>query len=114
MEIPEGGEPMREQGSDPVLDQEIPVQVIPERSQELFRRLLESLPAPAYICDPDGLVTFYNRHALEAWGRAPKLRDPADRYCGSFRLFAADGAPVAHSACGLARALREDRHHNRE
>src|SRR5437899_2787668 len=103
MEISEGGEPMREQGSDPVLDLDIPVDVIPERSQELFRRLLESLPAAAYICDPEGLITYYNRHALELWGRAPKLRDPADRYCGSFRLFAGDGTPVAHAECWMAR-----------
>ena len=45
-----------------------------------FRRLLEHLPAGAYTCDPDGLITYYNQRAVELWGRPPKLNDPMDRY----------------------------------
>ncbi len=45
-----------------------------------FRRLLEKLPAGAYTCDPDGLITYFNQHAVRLWGRAPKLNDPMDRY----------------------------------
>src|SRR5206468_866715 len=45
-----------------------------------FRRLLEKLPAGAYTCDPEGLITYYNRRAIELWGRAPKLNDPVDRF----------------------------------
>ena len=45
-----------------------------------FRRLLEKLPAGAYMCDPNGLITYYNARAVEIWGRAPKLHDPEDRY----------------------------------
>jgi PAS domain-containing protein len=45
-----------------------------------FRRLLEKLPAGAYMCDPDGLITYYNQRAVELWGRAPKLNEPEDRY----------------------------------
>ncbi|HEU0201798.1 MAG TPA: ATP-binding protein, partial [Burkholderiaceae bacterium] len=72
-----------------------------------FRRLLEALPAAAYTCDPDGLITYYNRRAREMWGRAPRLNDPADRYCGSLRLFLPDGTPLAHERCWMARALEE-------
>ena len=45
-----------------------------------FRRLLEKLPAAAYTCDPEGLITYFNRRAVELWGREPKLNDPVDRY----------------------------------
>lgn len=45
-----------------------------------FRRLLEKLPAGAYMCDAEGLITYYNQRAVELWGRAPKLNDPEDRY----------------------------------
>ena len=49
-----------------------------------FRRLLHKLPAGAYTCDAEGLITYYNQHAERLWGRAPKLNDPAERFCGSF------------------------------
>jgi PAS domain S-box-containing protein len=73
-----------------------------------FRRLLEKLPAGAYTCDPDGLITYYNQRAVELWGRPPKLNDPRDRYCGSFKLFTSDGRPIDPADCWMARALREN------
>jgi diguanylate cyclase (GGDEF)-like protein len=77
-----------------------------------FRRLLEKLPAGAYTCDPEGLITYYNRHAARLWGRAPKLNDPEDRFCGSFRLYASDGSPIAHDRCWMALALDSNREYN--
>jgi diguanylate cyclase (GGDEF)-like protein/PAS domain S-box-containing protein len=77
-----------------------------------FRRLLEKLPAGAYTCDPEGLITYYNQHAVRLWGRAPKLNDPVDRFCGSFRLFAPDGSPIAHERCWMARALKTNEGYN--
>ncbi|HKH77742.1 MAG TPA: PAS domain S-box protein, partial [Rubrobacteraceae bacterium] len=78
-----------------------------------FRRLLQKLPAGAYTCDAEGLITYYNQHAERLWGRAPKLNDPADRFCGSFKLFATDGTPITHDRCWMARALKTDREYNR-
>jgi two-component system, chemotaxis family, CheB/CheR fusion protein len=74
-----------------------------------FQRLVAKLPAAAYTCDATGLITYFNKRAVELWGRAPKLNDPVDRFCGSFRLFSADGVPLAHEDCWMARALRDDR-----
>jgi len=79
-----------------------------------FFRLLDALPAGAYTCDQEGLITYYNRRATEIWGRAPVLNDAADRYCGSFRLFAADGTPLEHEQCWMALALRNRRSYNGE
>src|SRR5437773_11362342 len=81
-------------------------------SELRFRGLLETLPAGAYTCDPDGLITFFNHHALELWGRAPQLNDPADRFCGSFRLFATDGTALAHDQCWMALALKTGKEYN--
>ena len=77
------------------------------RSELRFRRLIEKLPAGAYTCDRDGLITYYNDRAVQLWGRAPKLHHPDDRYCGSFKLFTREGAPLAHERCWMARALRD-------
>jgi PAS domain S-box-containing protein len=77
-----------------------------------FQRLLETIPAGAYTCDLDGLITYFNRHAAALWGRSPALNDPIDRYCGSFKLFAKDGTPISHDQCWMALALRENREYN--
>jgi PAS domain S-box-containing protein len=71
-----------------------------------FQQLLEGLPAGAYTCDADGLITYFNQHAVDLWGRAPKLNEPVDRFCGSFKLFASDGKPLNHDQCWMALALK--------
>ena len=77
-----------------------------------FRELLERLPAAAYTTDADGLITWFNRDAVEVWGREPLLNDPVDRFCGSFRLFYVDGRPMAHADCWMGRALRDREPYN--
>jgi signal transduction histidine kinase len=80
--------------------------------QAQFLQLLDKLPAAAYTCDAEGLITYYNQPALRVWGRAPKLHDPVDRFCGSFRLRSSDGQPLAHDQCWMALALRGNREYN--
>src|SRR4051812_10702117 len=62
----------------------------PEQPFELPGRLFEQLPFAVYVCDRDGLVLRYNRRAAELWGRSPKLGDPGERFCGSYRMFRPD------------------------
>ncbi len=78
-----------------------------------FQQVLEKLPAGAYTCDAEGLITYYNEQAVALWGRAPALNDPVDRFCGSFRLYV-DGVRIRHSECWMARALADDKGYNRE
>lgn len=66
------------------------------------------------MCDADGLITYYNQQAVSMWGREPKLLDSVDRFCGSFRLFSADGEPLDHSECWMALALRHETAYNGE
>jgi signal transduction histidine kinase len=85
----------------------------PQRDGDVqFRRLLDKLPAAAYTCDAEGLITYYNRRAVDLWGRAPALNSEVDRYCGSFKLFGGDGSPVTHDCCWMALALRDGKEYN--
>jgi PAS domain S-box-containing protein len=78
----------------------------PERAFELPARLFEQLPFAVYVCDRDGLVLRYNRRAAELWGRSPELRDPNERFCGSYRMFRSDGSLLPHHQCPMADVLR--------
>jgi PAS domain S-box-containing protein len=77
-----------------------------EQAFELPGRLFEQLPSAVYVCDRDGLVLRYNRRATELWGRSPKLGDPDERYCGSYRMFRPDGSLLPHHQCPMADVLR--------
>ncbi len=78
-----------------------------------FCRLLDRLPSGAYLCDAEGLITYFNDQAVALWGRAPRLNNSADRYCGSFRLYSSDGSAIRHEECWMALALRNRVEHNR-
>jgi PAS domain S-box-containing protein len=77
-----------------------------EQAFELPAALFEQLPFAIYLCDRDGLVRRYNRRAAELWGRSPKLGDPNERFCGSYRMFRPDGSPLPHHQCPMADVLR--------
>jgi two-component system CheB/CheR fusion protein len=71
--------------------------------------MLDVIPAAVHACDAQGLITYFNPFAEVLWGRAPKLRDAANRYCGSYQMYLPDGTPIRHEESWMARALREGR-----
>jgi PAS domain S-box-containing protein len=77
-----------------------------------LRSLLEKLPAGAYTCDAEGLITYFNQRAVEVWGRTPKLNEPEERFCGSFRLYSIDGTPMRHDQCWMALAIENEEEYN--
>ncbi len=82
-------------------------------SETRQRLLVEIMPAAMFICDHEGLITYYNQRAAELWGRRPKLVDPQDRFCGSIRLRRTDGSPLPHHESPMAVAVltgRSTRH----
>jgi signal transduction histidine kinase len=81
-------------------------------SETQFHRLLDKLSVAAYTCDAEGLITYFNAAAAKAWGREPKLNDPSDRYCGSYRLYTPEGVLIHHNQCWMALALQKDREYN--
>jgi signal transduction histidine kinase len=74
--------------------------------EAVLRQILEVMPIAAYVCDTSGMIQGYNNRAAELWGRNPKLGDPAQRYCGSLRLFSPDGELMPHEDSPMAAVLR--------
>jgi transcriptional regulator with PAS, ATPase and Fis domain len=78
-------------------------------------QLFDLLPVAIYVCDASGLIIYYNGKAAELWGRSPKLNDPTDRFCGSYRMYHLDGGPIEHPDCPMGEVLRSGVSiHNRE
>jgi PAS domain S-box-containing protein len=71
-----------------------------------FRGLLQVMPAGMYMCDTDGVITYFNDRAEEIWGRVPDADDTEHRFCGAFRLRSPDGSPLAHPETPMADAVR--------
>ena len=65
---------------------------------------VELLPVAAYACDRDGRVLWFNSLAERLWGRAPRLGDLTERFCGSYRLFFG-GREIAREETPMAHAL---------
>ncbi len=65
---------------------------------------IELLPVAAYACDRDGRVLWFNRLAERLWGRAPRIGDLTDRFCGSYRLHFG-GREIGRAETPMAHAL---------
>lgn len=72
---------------------------------DLDQAILDSLPIGIYLCDAVGQIVRVNQRACELWGRAPRLMDPAQRFCGSFRVESLDGAHIPPDETPMARAV---------
>jgi len=66
--------------------------------------VLQSLPFAAYTTDPAGRITAFNEAAATLWGRRPCLGE--DYWCGSHKLYWADGRAMAHGECPMAATLK--------
>ena len=71
------------------------------------RKLLDALPVPVYITDPDGMVTYWNRACAEFAGREPKLGK--DRWCVTWRIHTPSDEHLPHDRCPMAVAVKEKR-----
>jgi PAS domain S-box-containing protein len=80
-----------------------------ELNEQQIRTLVEVMPTAVFVCDSEGLITYYNQRAAQLWGRQPKLHDPEDRYCGSFRIYRPDGSLLPHEECPMGIAVRTGR-----
>ncbi len=66
-------------------------------SREKYRRLVNLVPAAIFTCDAEGAITFFNKRAVELWGREPI--STIDRYCGSWHMYRPSGSPLPHEKC---------------
>jgi PAS domain S-box-containing protein len=89
-----------------VLKLDLPLETpLLESFLELDQAILDALPIGIYACDADGLILRVNRRATELWGQAPRLLDPAQRFCGSFRVESLEGDFIPPHATPVARAV---------
>jgi PAS domain S-box-containing protein len=72
-----------------------------------WESVLDELPAPIYVADPDGAVTYWNRACVELAGREPQLG--SDRWCVTWKIFTTAGDHLPHDQCPMAQAIREQR-----
>lgn len=87
--------------------QESPYVLLPQgASSAHIQQILDVLPAGAYTCNKEGLITYFNAYAQELWGRSPKLYDPADRFSGAYKLYQPDGTPLRHEDSWVALAIK--------
>jgi PAS domain-containing protein len=72
-----------------------------------LQQVLRALPAPIYVTDADGWITFYNRACIGFTGRTPTVGK--DRWCVTWKLYGEDGAYLPHEHCPMAVAIKEKR-----
>src|SRR3984885_10572965 len=88
------------------LDLSVRAPALLESFLELDQAILDAMPSGVYACDADGQILRVNRRAVELWGRPPKLLDPVQRFCGSFRLESLEGEFIPPAETPMARALQ--------
>ena len=76
-------------------------------AEDRLQALLDALPAPIYMTDADGWVTYFNRACVDFAGRTPVAGE--DRWCVTWRLYTEEGVFLPHEQCPMARAIRERR-----
>lgn len=76
-------------------------------SDNWYRQLICSLPLAVYTCNAQGYISFYNKAAVELWGRAPEIGK--ELWCGSWAIYHTDGSPMSLDECPMAVALKEGR-----
>lgn len=72
-----------------------------------FYDMLDRLPAPIYVTDRDGTVTYFNQACIELAGRTPECG--RDKYCVTWKIYTSDGEFLPHDQCPMAVAIREQR-----
>jgi PAS domain S-box-containing protein len=66
-----------------------------------------SIPAPIYVTDADGWVTYFNPACIDFAGRTPVAGE--DRWCVTWRLYSEEGDPLPHDQCPMAVAIKEQK-----
>jgi PAS domain S-box-containing protein len=69
--------------------------------------LVELFPMAAYaVRAPDGVIVWFNSRAAQLWGRVPVAGHTEARFCGAYRLYRANGTPMAHCDTPVAQVLK--------
>jgi two-component system, chemotaxis family, CheB/CheR fusion protein len=74
-------------------------------SEERYRTLFDLGPVAIYSIDSSGVIQNFNRRAAQLWGREPAAGDTDQLFCGSFKMFRADGSFLPHDQCPMAKVV---------
>src|SRR6185312_10341213 len=66
---------------------------------------VEQLPVATYACDARGRILWFNSRAAELWGRAPRVDDDSELFCGSYKLYL-DGRLISREQTPMAEVLK--------
>jgi PAS domain S-box-containing protein len=66
--------------------------------------LLDEIPAPIYVTDSAGYLTYFNPFCVRLAGREPAIGK--DRWCVTWKLYTDSGEPLPHDQCPMADAIR--------
>ena len=69
-----------------------------------LQQVLEEIPAPIYLTDEMGFVTFFNKSCVGFAGRIPEVAK--DRWCVSWKLYTDEGDWLPHDACPMAATIQ--------
>jgi PAS domain-containing protein len=78
-----------------------------ESSPDGFHAILDDIPAPIYVTDADGTITYFNEACVGAAGRLPQAG--VDQWCVTWKLYTTDGERMPHDSCPMAVAIKEGR-----
>jgi PAS domain S-box-containing protein len=65
---------------------------------------LNSLPAPIYVTDAEGIIRYFNAACIDFAGRTPVVGQ--DRWCVTWKLYTELGDFLPHDQCPMAEALK--------
>lgn len=74
-----------------------------EKGEGTLWAALGELPAPIYVTDANGVITYYNPACVTLAGRTPTLGK--DRWCVTWKLYTNEGAFLPHDKCPMAEAI---------
>jgi PAS domain-containing protein len=69
--------------------------------------LLDAIPAPIYVTDSAGYITYFNESCIDFTGRIPATGK--DRWCVTWKLYTDTGEPLPHERCPMADTIRSRR-----
>jgi PAS domain S-box-containing protein len=75
--------------------------------EQALHAVLGGVPAPIYVTDTDGWITYFNEACIDFAGRTPAVGK--DRWCVTWKLYSRDGAYLPHESCPMAVAVKERR-----
>lgn len=88
-------------GADEALSQALAILHAGDRS---LLSLLDDIPAPLYVTDSAGYVTYFNSFCIGFSGRIPRIGK--DRWCVTWKLYTDSGEALPHDQCPMAETVR--------